>query len=90
MVNGVQAFKDKYAPRMAAMNFDSTAETQEVQVFGEIAVWVGRFTAEAKSKESGDTMKQAAGRLVLVLRKVDGIWKVVLDVDNNDETDKKP
>ena len=35
-------------------------------------------------------MKQASGRLILAFQKIDGVWKVVLDVDNNDETDAMP
>ena len=87
---GVQAFRDKYVPRMAAMNFESTCTTQHIQVMGDFAMWIGRFTAEAKAKQTGETMKQASGRLILAFQKIDGVWKVILDVDNNDETDAMP
>ncbi|CAB9522189.1 expressed unknown protein [Seminavis robusta] len=86
---GVQALKDKYGPLIAAMNFESTCTVQELLVFGDFAFWVGRFTANAKSKVTGESLKKAEGRLVMALRKVGGTWKVFLDVDNNDETDKK-
>ncbi|KAL3910892.1 MAG: hypothetical protein SGILL_007507, partial [Bacillariaceae sp.] len=86
---GIQPFKDKYGPRIQAMNFKSTCEAQHIQVFGNdvTAIWVGRFSVEAASKESGETMKAGSGRLCMTLLKVDGVWKMLSDVDNNDETD---
>ena len=88
---GIEAFKNKYAPNMAALNFKSTCTTQEIQLIGtDVALWVGRFTVHATSKQSGETLKNGTGRLIMVLREIEGTWKVILDVDNNDETDKKP
>ncbi len=84
---GVQAIRDKYAPRIEAATFRSAFDVQHLKVLGDFTVVIGRFSVEVTPKGTND-VSQAAGRLILNYRRhPDGSWKLLLDVDNNDETD---
>ncbi|MEM9494617.1 MAG: DUF4440 domain-containing protein [Pseudomonadota bacterium] len=84
---GLQPIRDKYGPRIDRASFKSGFELQHIQIFGDIALLAGRFSVQATDKASGQT-SSGAGRLVLGYRRnPDGAWKMVLDVDNNDDTD---
>ena len=81
---GIQAIRDKYAPRIAAATFRSGFDIQHMRVYGDLAVVVGHFDVEMTDKSSGDK-KSAEGRLALNYRRhPDGSWKMLLDLDNND------
>lgn len=84
---GVQAVRDKYEPRIKASTFVSGFDLQHIKVYGDFALAVGRFSVEATDKASGKS-GGGQGRLVLGYRRhPDGSWKMLLDVDNNDEID---
>lgn len=81
---GVNALREKYAPRIEAFNFNSALDVHEVKIFGEFAIMVLTFYVKTTNKESG---KQGggSGRLILGFSKdEDGDWKIALDVDNNE------
>ncbi len=81
---GIQAIRDKYAPKIAAATFTSGFETQHIRTYGDMALVVGHFTVEVTGKASGEK-QNAAGRLALTYRRhPDGSWKMLLDLDNND------
>lgn len=81
---GVQAIRDKYAPRIAAATFKSGFDIQHMKVYGDFALIIGHFDVEATDKASG-AKKAVEGRLALNYRRhPDGSWKMVLDMDNND------
>ncbi len=80
---GVQALRDKYAPRMEAATFKSTVEVLEIKVFGDFAVMVTNFDVKVTDKATGQE-GGGAGRLVIgYVRDENGAWKMALDVDNN-------
>ena len=81
---GIQAIRDKYAPKIAAATFKSGFDVQHIRAYGDVALAVGHFDVEVTDKTSGE--KQTAdGRLALIYRRhQDGTWKVLLDMDNND------
>lgn len=84
---GLQAIREKYGPRIEAAMFKSGFDLQHINVLGDFALVVGRFTVEVRPKGT-DAVSHGEGRLVLNYRRyTDGRWKVLLDVDNNDETD---
>ncbi|WP_086933825.1 YybH family protein [Agarilytica rhodophyticola] len=81
---GVQAVRDKYAPRIEAGVFKSTFETQHIKVYGDLAMIVGHYGVDFTNKTTGEK-GGGSGRLALVYRKhPDGSWKLLLDIDNND------
>lgn len=81
---GLQALRDKYAPRIAAFNFKSSVEVHETEFFGNFAIMVVTFDVHTTHKESGE-QGGGSGRLILGYRKDEnGNWKVALDADNND------
>ncbi|MGG9998770.1 YybH family protein [Pseudovibrio ascidiaceicola] len=80
---GIQAVRDKYAPRIEAMTFKSGFEIEHMKVFDGFAVIVGHFTVEATNKTSGEK-NSGEGRLLLVYRKHNDGWKMLVDMDNND------
>ncbi len=84
---GIQAVRDKYAPRIAESTFKSGFEIEHLNVYDKFAVLIGRFSVVATHKLSGNK-GGGQGRLALVYRKHDdGSWKMLLDIDNNDERD---
>lgn len=84
---GLQGIRDKYGPRIEGATFKSGFENQHTLVIGDIALVVGRFSVEATSKATAE-VSQSEGRVVIGYRRhADGKWKMLLDVDNNDETD---
>ena len=81
---GIQAIRDKYAPRIEAATFKSGFDTQHIKVYGDFALIIGRYDVEVTDKASGEK-KFAEGRLALNYRRhPDGSWKMLLDMDNND------
>lgn len=81
---GIEAVRDKYAPRIEANTFRSTYDIEHIRVFGDMALMVGHFTVSFTNKESGQK-GGSEGRLILSYRRhPDGSWKLLLDVDNND------
>lgn len=80
---GSQAIRDKYVPRIEMADITSGYDIEQLEVFGDVAVVVGRFYGEVKNKVTGEIGKPE-GRLVLVYRRTeDGSWKMILDMDNN-------
>ncbi len=83
---GIQAIRDKYGPRIEQSIFKSGFEIQHLKVYGDFAILIGYFTVEITHKETGQT-GNGEGRLTLAYQRLsDGSWKMLLDVDNNDET----
>lgn len=81
---GLQALRDKYAPRIEAFHFQSSVDVHETEFFGDFAVMVLSFDVKMTHKQSGE-QSGGAGRLVLGYRKdAKGQWKIALDADNND------
>lgn len=80
---GIDAIRDKYAPRIAAMRFKSGFEIEHLAVYGDLAVLIGEFDVETTNKETA-AIGGGSGRLGLVYRRhPDGSWKMLLDMDNN-------
>jgi len=79
---GSQAIRDKYVPRIEAADIVSGFDTEQLEVFGDVAVVVGRFYGTMTNKTTGEVMKPE-GRLTLVYRRTDDGWKMILDMDNN-------
>ena len=51
---GLQAFRDKYAPRIEAFTFKSEVEINEIKLFGDFAFMVTHFDVKMTSKETGE------------------------------------
>lgn len=82
---GIQAVRDKYGPRIDAGTFKSGFDIEHFRIYGDLALLVGHFDVQFTETESGKT-GGGEGRLVLVYRHhPDGSWKLLLDIDNNDE-----
>lgn len=82
---GIQAVRDKYAPRIAAGTFKSGFDIDHLKVYGDLALIVGRFSVDFTDKATGQK-GGGKGRLVLNYRRhPDGSWKMLLDIDNNDQ-----
>ena len=82
---GVQAIRDKYGPRIAAGTFKSGFTIDHLKVYGDLALIVGHFSVEFTDKATGQK-GGGRGRLVMNYRRhPDGSWKMLLDIDNNDE-----
>ncbi|MEM8958762.1 MAG: nuclear transport factor 2 family protein [Pseudomonadota bacterium] len=81
---GIDAVRKKYAPRIAASTFKSGFDVEHIKVYDGFAVIVGFFTVEVTEKASGQT-GGGKGRLLLVYRKHADGWKMIVDMDNNDE-----
>lgn len=80
---GIEAIREKYAPRLAAATFKSGFEIEHLAVYGDFAVLIGHFDVQMTNKESGET-GGGSGRLGLNYRRhPDGSWKMILDMDNN-------
>ncbi|TQV73256.1 YybH family protein [Denitrobaculum tricleocarpae] len=80
---GLDAIRDKYAPRIAALRFKSGFETEHLAVYGDFAVLIGHFEAQTTNKKTGE-IGGGSGRLGLIYRRhPDGSWKMLLDMDNN-------
>lgn len=80
---GIQAIRNKYAPRIEAFTFASTFDMSHIKVCGDFAIVVGHFSVEMSDKKTGEK-RGGKGRLVLNYRRhEDGTWKMLLDVDNN-------
>lgn len=81
---GIEAIREKFAPRIAAARTRSSFETEHLAVYDGFALVVGRFRVEATDKATGET-RTAEGRLALNYRRhADGSWKMLFDMDNND------
>ncbi|MEM9632125.1 MAG: nuclear transport factor 2 family protein [Pseudomonadota bacterium] len=83
-VFGVDAVREKYAPRIATSTFKSGFEIEHIKVYDGFAVIVGFFTVEVTDKASGQT-GGGQGRLLLVYRKHPDGWRMIVDIDNNDD-----
>ncbi len=87
---GIQAIRDKYGPRIEAGTFRSGYDVEHMKIYGDLAVLIGHFTVEVTDKASGE-IRLGEGRLVLSYRRhPDGSWKLLLDIDNNDERSALP
>ena len=81
---GIQAFRDKYAPRIEAFKFKSDVEIEEIKLFGDFAIMITHFDVKMTNKETG-AQGGGVGRLVIGYRRDrNGDWKMALDIDNND------
>lgn len=81
---GIEAVRDKYAPKIAQATIDSGFDIQHLAIHSDTAIAIGHFSVDVTVKESGDK-QHVEGRLILVYQKhTDGSWKLILDVDNND------
>lgn len=82
---GIQAVRDKYGPRIDASTFVSGFDINHIKVYGDLAMVIGHFTVEVTNKNTGQK-GGGEGRLALIYRREsDGSWKLLLDMDNNDE-----
>jgi len=81
---GVKAVREKYAPRIESATFKSGFDIEHIKVYNEFALIVGHFTVEVTDKTTGKT-GGGQGRLLLVYRKHDDGWKMLIDIDNNDD-----
>ncbi|MEM7136107.1 MAG: nuclear transport factor 2 family protein [Myxococcota bacterium] len=82
---GIAAVRQKYGPRIEAGTFRSGFDIERIKVYGDFALIVGHFTVDYTHRGTGDN-GGGEGRLVIVYRRHrDGSWKMLLDVDNNDE-----
>lgn len=80
---GVDAIRDKYAPRIAAANFESSFEIEHIKVYGNFALVIGSFAVKMTDKETHQ-INGGSGRLALNYRRHEnGSWKMILDMDNN-------
>ncbi|MEM9670297.1 MAG: nuclear transport factor 2 family protein [Pseudomonadota bacterium] len=82
--HGIEAVREKYAPRIASSTFKSGFDLEHIKVYNGFALLVGHFTIEAIEKASGQK-GGGHGRLLLVYRKHADGWKMLVDIDNNDE-----
>ncbi|MEM8813566.1 MAG: DUF4440 domain-containing protein [Pseudomonadota bacterium] len=83
---GIEAVRDKYGPRIEAGTFRSGFDIDHFRIYGDLALIVGRFSVEVTDKATGQK-GGGQGRLVLNYRRhPDGSWKLLLDIDNNDES----
>lgn len=82
--HGIQAVRDKYGPRIEGATFKSSFEIEHIKVYEGFAVIVGYFNVELTDKASGEK-GGGQGRLLLVYRKHHDGWKMLVDIDNNDE-----
>jgi len=81
---GVQALRDKYTPRIAALRFKSEVNIKQIKIFGDFAVIIANFDVKTTNKATGE-QAGGKGRLVIGYRRdTNGDWKMALDVDNND------
>lgn len=81
---GVDAIREKYGPMISQAHLVSGYDIQHLAVYGDFALAVGHFTVDVTVKENGDK-QHVDGRLILSYRRhLDGSWKMILDVDNND------
>ena len=77
--------RDKYAPRIAAGTFKSGFAIDHIKAYGDLAVIIGRYTVEVTDEATGQK-GGGEGRLLLNYRRhPDGSWKMLVDMDNNDE-----
>ncbi len=82
---GIQAIRDKYGPRIEAGSFESRYDVQHMKIYGDLALLVGHFGVAFTDRASG-AKGGGEGRLALIYRRhSDGSWKLLLDIDNNDE-----
>ncbi|MEM8975132.1 MAG: nuclear transport factor 2 family protein [Pseudomonadota bacterium] len=81
---GIDAVREKYAPRIEASTFKSGFDVEHIKVYDSFAVIVGFFTVELTDKTSGQK-GGGKGRLLLVYRQHADGWKMIVDMDNNDE-----
>ncbi|MCY6383162.1 YybH family protein [Hoeflea prorocentri] len=81
---GIAAIREKYAPRIEASTFKSGFDLEHIQVFEGFAMIIGHFTVEVTDKTTGHE-GGGQGRLLLVYRKHDDGWKMLIDIDNNDD-----
>lgn len=81
---GIQAVRDKYGPRIEAATFKSGFDIEHIKIYPGFAVIIGHFTVEVTDKASGQT-GGGRGRLLLIYRKHDDGWKMLIDIDNNDD-----
>lgn len=80
---GSQSIRDKYTPRIQAAEITSGYDIEELQIFDDVAVVVGRFYGTMKMRDTGE-IRNPEGRLVLVYKQdKSGAWKMILDMDNN-------
>lgn len=82
---GIQAVRDKYAPRLEAGTFESDFELERLKIYGDVAILIGHFGVRYTETATG-AQRGGEGRLLLVYRRhTDGSWKLLVDIDNNDE-----
>lgn len=82
--HGIQAVRDKYGPRIEGATFKSGYDVEHIRVYDGFALIVGHFTVETTDKATGQK-GGGRGRLLLVYRKHADGWKMLVDIDNNDE-----
>lgn len=81
---GIDAVRAKYAPRIEASTFRSGFDVEHIRVYAGFAVIIGFFTVDVTDKATGEK-GGGKGRLLLVYRKHAEGWKMIVDMDNNDE-----
>lgn len=81
---GIQAVRDKYGPRIESATFKSGFDMEHLKIYDGFAVIIGHFTVETTDKQTGQK-GGGHGRLLLIYRKHADGWKMLVDIDNNDE-----
>lgn len=81
---GINAVREKYGPRIESSTFKSGFDYEHIKIFDGFALVIGHFTVEVTDKASGNK-GGGHGRLLLVYRKHKDGWKMLIDIDNNDE-----
>ncbi len=83
--HGKEAVRKKYGPLIEMFDIVSEFEVQHLDVQGDMAILVGHFKNNLTLKTTWEK-RGGEWRLVLVYRRQeDGSWKMILDMDNNDE-----
>lgn len=83
--HGLEAIRAKYGPIIEASHIKSEYDVEHIKVYGDYALLVGHFVNTVTDKKTGQK-GGGEGRLVLSYRRhADGAWKMILDMDNNDE-----
>lgn len=83
--HGLEAIRAKYGPIIENSFISSKYEIEHIKVYGDYALLVGHFVNSVTNKKTGQK-GGGEGRLVLNYRRhPDGSWKMILDMDNNDE-----
>jgi len=80
-----EAVRKKYGPLIENFDIISKFDIQHIDVQGDMAILVGHFINDLTEKSSGQKRGWEWRLIIVYRRQNDGSWKMILDVDNNDE-----